>query len=475
MKRYLTPVIFGIVLAALAFFAGGGYRVLAAAGCTFAGYDGGHNLIDSGISCASTGGQDVSAATPLALDTSVPGVANVFVQSPALFPGDIQLAPLTNASPPSRNLTFYGCTVGGGTQGPCASLKHQIGWNVFLNSGRDLEFDAFNSNSTPVPILALPTTAPADGCLNVISTVMRSSGALCVTSLSAGSNIVVDNLSVPTIPQVSTTAQPFFQNVDLPALAFPASEFLALQADGPNSKLIAVSVSPCPSTGCGVVGVTAAQHLASSGGLTPNITAETPSPTCAGVAVCTGDIWGLTITVPAPPASPTPLPSPSSGNANCAWTGLVITCSTPTPLPSPSSGNTNCVWTGLSIACSTPSPAPAAPTHAALMIGLGFATGTVSTGTVYPNQAVSPNYHSATITGLSAACATTDNGTTVVTLYKNSVSVGTLTLSAVNAWSAVTFGGPVTIASHDILNLAVTTAGTATNCGFTGDGQQTLY
>lgn len=110
-------------------------------------------------------------------------------------------------------------------------------------------------------------------------------------------------------------------------------------------------------------------------------------------------------------------------------------------------------------------------TRVKLAIGLGFNAGAVSTATVFPTQPIVA-YATGQLTGIRAACSTVDNGTTVVTLSKNGAAIGTLTLS-----TSVVSSGTITtatIGAGDYLTFAITTAGTAQNCGFIAEGWQSI-
>ena len=109
-----------------------------------------------------------------------------------------------------------------------------------------------------------------------------------------------------------------------------------------------------------------------------------------------------------------------------------------------------------------------------LSIALGFASGTVSTSTIYPTQ-IMPAYTNGVISVLRAAGTTNDNGTTVFTVYKNGTSIGTLSFSnGVNS-ATTTLGTPVSINVGDILKLSCTTAGTITNVGIIAEGNADTF
>lgn len=111
-------------------------------------------------------------------------------------------------------------------------------------------------------------------------------------------------------------------------------------------------------------------------------------------------------------------------------------------------------------------------THSVVNLGLGFASGTIATTTVYPYQQV-PAYAYGTITTIRAACATADNGTSIIHVLDNGSDItsspytltngGTTTTIAITAYALV---------PGHILHLTVTTAGTAVSCGFTAEGLQ---
>jgi hypothetical protein len=111
--------------------------------------------------------------------------------------------------------------------------------------------------------------------------------------------------------------------------------------------------------------------------------------------------------------------------------------------------------------------------HAKIAMGLGFATSTVSTSTIFPYQQVVA-YTNGVLTGLRVACSAADNGTTVFQLNKNGSSIATLTMTNGAATASTTFAS-VAIAAGDVLHLTITTAGTATDCGVIGEGQQDAF
>lgn len=112
--------------------------------------------------------------------------------------------------------------------------------------------------------------------------------------------------------------------------------------------------------------------------------------------------------------------------------------------------------------------------HQTINIGMGFVSGTVATSSVYPYQQVA-TYTSGTITKLHAACGTADNGTTVFTFtdVTSSTTIGTIAMTAATT-SSTTLGSVFSLTAGHVIHAAVTTAGTATNCGLTVEGTASL-
>lgn len=112
--------------------------------------------------------------------------------------------------------------------------------------------------------------------------------------------------------------------------------------------------------------------------------------------------------------------------------------------------------------------------HQTINIGMGFVSGTVATSSVYPYQQVA-TYTSGTITKLHAACGTADNGTTVFTFtdVTSSTTIGTIAMTA-STTSSTTLGSAFSLTAGHVIHAAVTTAGTATNCGLTVEGTASL-
>lgn len=109
-----------------------------------------------------------------------------------------------------------------------------------------------------------------------------------------------------------------------------------------------------------------------------------------------------------------------------------------------------------------------------LSIGLGFASGTVNTSIQYPVQPV-PAYTNGQIVALRAAGSTTDNGTTVFTVYKNGISIGTLAFTNGTSIASVTLSSPVPINAGDVLTLQCTTSGTIQNVGVVAEGEASTF
>lgn len=117
----------------------------------------------------------------------------------------------------------------------------------------------------------------------------------------------------------------------------------------------------------------------------------------------------------------------------------------------------------------------ACATKQVINVGFGFVSGTVSTSNVYPYQQIGA-YTGGTLINLRAACGTTDNGTTVFTFtdVTSSSTIGTIALANGASTGTTTLGTPFALTAGHVVRAAVTTAGTATNCGLTADGLASL-
>ena len=128
------------------------------------------------------------------------------------------------------------------------------------------------------------------------------------------------------------------------------------------------------------------------------------------------------------------------------------------------------VNSGANAFISIPCPGP----HFMINIGLGFISGAVATSSTYPYQQL-PGYTNGTITKLRVACSIGDNTTTFKIQDVTSVTtIGTVTLSG-SATQTVVLGTPYALTAGHVLNASVTTAGTATNCGVTAEGQVSTF
>lgn len=106
-----------------------------------------------------------------------------------------------------------------------------------------------------------------------------------------------------------------------------------------------------------------------------------------------------------------------------------------------------------------------------LAIALGFVSGTVTTGADLPAQPVVA-YTGGSLTGIRINCKTADTST-VITVYKNGTSIGTITnTSSQPVYTAIT---AVAIAAGDVLSAAVTTAGTAADVAIVVEGVQNAF
>ena len=111
---------------------------------------------------------------------------------------------------------------------------------------------------------------------------------------------------------------------------------------------------------------------------------------------------------------------------------------------------------------------------AKIYIPLGFISGVVSTSNQYIVQPV-VNYNEGQLTNLRASGSTTDNGTTVFTIYDNSIAIGTISFSAGASTAYVNLTSPVYLNAGDVLTAQCTTAGTIQNVSIYIEGTQQSY
>jgi hypothetical protein len=111
-----------------------------------------------------------------------------------------------------------------------------------------------------------------------------------------------------------------------------------------------------------------------------------------------------------------------------------------------------------------------------LNIGFGYISGTVTTANDYPSQQVA-GYTNGKITKLRVSCKGADNGTTVFTYTDSTTSttIGTIAMANAAKTGTTTLGTPFTLTAGDQLTASVTTAGTATGCGLTAEGQASTF
>ena len=333
----------------------------------------------------------------------------------------------------------------------------------------------FNATATSPIVFATPSAG-----------VLQASCPSCVTGLTAGSNVVV---GVGPTPSVAVTAAPNFSaltvgsgsgcailsvgvlsptvcgatvttsNVTMVAAGTPISIPVALGVGFPNLSYILLSD--------GTFGFIA---QVTSGGGTTTLTANVlqnlnGSP---GTTIASGSTLGY------------------AGPIYTAGTGLTLSGGNSFAIASPvaiAQGGTNATSFGASNRCIrydgtrlvvAANDCLTVPTLSAeLSVGLGFASGTVATGTVYPYQQVA-SYTNGKLTALRVACATADSGQTIFSLAKNGTQVATLSMTT-SATATNVFGSPITIAAGDVLHLTVSVAGTATSCGVTADGTQQTF
>lgn len=114
--------------------------------------------------------------------------------------------------------------------------------------------------------------------------------------------------------------------------------------------------------------------------------------------------------------------------------------------------------------------------HFLINLGFGYVSGTVNTANDYPSEQV-PGYTAGTLTKLRASCKGADNGTTVFTFTDSTTSttIGTIAMANTAKTGTTTLGTPFTLTAGDQLTASVTTAGTATGCGLTAEGQASTF
>lgn len=109
-----------------------------------------------------------------------------------------------------------------------------------------------------------------------------------------------------------------------------------------------------------------------------------------------------------------------------------------------------------------------------IYIPLGFNTGTVSTSNQYIVQPVVA-YNSGQITKLRASGSTTDNGTTVFTVYKNGISIGMISFASGSSSASANLISPIYLSAGDVLTASCTTAGTIQNVSIYAEGTQASF
>lgn len=180
-----------------------------------------------------------------------------------------------------------------------------------------------------------------DGCLWVGSggVFSTSDSSTCQGGVPvAGLNITVTPTTSPIGGQIiALVPKPQVSNIDFTDTGLTAGTYAGLASDGAgNLKIVSTAASPCPSTGCGVVAVTASGPLSSTGLLIPNIAIASPIPrTLGGFGASTSAVAdGL-------------CPFTAGGGSTFTFG----TCATPAPVATPVS-----VTASAPLSVATPSP-----------------------------------------------------------------------------------------------------------------------
>lgn len=178
----------------------------------------------------------------------------------------------------------------------------------------------------------------ADGCvfLQGGSLETTSDGSTCVTggTAIAGTNIIVTATSSPAGGQIiSLVPQPVVSNIDFTDTALLPNTYAGLAADGTGQvKVVSIAVSPCPTTGCGVQGVTGTSPISVTAGLIPN----------ASLGIVPRTLGGLGVD------------SHLFPDGDCILTSGTGTTFTPAPCATPSTPNTVTVTSPLALSTATP-------------------------------------------------------------------------------------------------------------------------
>lgn len=164
------------------------------------------------------------------------------------------------------------------------SCSHNVAFQISPNGIIPGQFVDFT-----VPNLGVRLLNYTNGCVYVQGGILTTTndGSVCATGGTAigGANITVLATASPAGGQIiSLIPQPVVSNIDFTDTALQApGDYMGLTADGAGKvKVVAIAVSPCPTTGCGVQGVAATLPLSSSGGLIPNISIATAIPRTVG-------------------------------------------------------------------------------------------------------------------------------------------------------------------------------------------------
>jgi hypothetical protein len=286
-------------------------------------------------------------------------------------------SPITSSGGSNPNIACAACVLG-----------LTAGANVTVGSGTHPSVAVVTTPSFAG--LTLSALTGSTQCVQVnTSGVVSGSGGACNSgsTYSAGQNITFTG-SGPTV--IATTPKPLFVNADFTDanLVTGAGNCLETILDGSGQVKLTVAGGPCGTTTGSVNGVTASGPLASSGGLTPNISftgilallnggnaTGTPSFSVSGPCLSSSGAWAaqtVTYTCPSPPpaavvtaTSPLVVATPTPGT-------FALSC--PTCLDGATAG-TNIVLSGSSTAPTIATTA--SPTFTNVTTG-GFTLGTSS-------------------------------------------------------------------------------------------------
>lgn len=162
------------------------------------------------------------------------------------------------------------------------------------------------------PVITL--TQLSDGSLCLVSDTVTTTDCPGGTSYTPGPNVTFSPAPGGSPVAIALASVPILEGVEFtPAPDYSPGTLAGFASAGDgNSKLVSVSVSPCPTAGGCVVSVTGG-GLVNCTGISIVTCQATPNPTCTGAVSCTGTLAAnnLVIDVPTPaPAGASPYPTP---------------------------------------------------------------------------------------------------------------------------------------------------------------------